>query len=248
MKKYAKGGLKWYDIISKGPTGNAYWQFNYDNVKFGDWEYTPTTNVIMADTGTSMNMLPDKDFYAITNHFFSDLNCYVLKNKMTACDCTKEQHESIPDLTFTINEDKYIIERNQWYERGDGICYIKFMHAPGRTQWILGLMFFQNYYSVMDYEAMRIGFAESKMFMKGTATGFVHWAELSSLFQTFANYIPDSLKQSYDNSTPEVLAAGGLVGLGMILSSICMFKKCKTEKKIEDNNDMEFGESKYEGF
>jgi hypothetical protein len=35
------------------------------------------------------------------------------------------------------------------------------MHAPNRPYWILGLNFFQNYYTVFDYENNSIGFAPS---------------------------------------------------------------------------------------
>ncbi len=65
-------------------------------------------------------------------------------------------------MTFKIDNVKYIIPRNGWVERTDeGQCVIKFMHAPNRPYWILGLNFFQNYYTVFDYENNAIGFAPS---------------------------------------------------------------------------------------
>jgi hypothetical protein len=37
----------------------------------GDFTFTPSTNSVMADTGTSLNMLPDEDYYQIYNHFIA---------------------------------------------------------------------------------------------------------------------------------------------------------------------------------
>lgn len=137
LKKYASGPLKWYKI-----TDPVFWMLNFDNVKLGNHTFSPSTNRIMADSGTSLNMVPDVDFFKIKNMFFSDKNCYVLPNTLTACDCTKEEHESIPDLTFEVKGDTYVMNRDMWYERKDNTCVIKFMHAPGRDEWILGVNFF----------------------------------------------------------------------------------------------------------
>lgn len=86
----------------------------------------------------------------------------------------------MPDITFNLGNDKYKILANQWFERGDdGQCIIKFMHAPGRDMWILGLNFFQDYYAVFDYQHKRIGFAESINMGKQVAhkeKSFIEWA------------------------------------------------------------------------
>lgn len=97
-------------------------------------------------------MIPDEDFYKIKEMFFKDKSCHVLPNTLTACDCTQEEHEAIPEISFKVGDDEYMFNRDMWYERKDNICVIKFMHAPGRTEWILGVNFFQNYYAVMDYK------------------------------------------------------------------------------------------------
>lgn len=51
------------------------------------------------------------------------------------------------------------------------------MHAPGRTMWILGLNFFQDYYAVFDYGRRQIGFAESiNMGKVSKGKSFIEWA------------------------------------------------------------------------
>jgi len=124
----------------------------------------PSTNQAMADSGTSLNMMPDVDFWKIYYKFFNGtFDCHQSPTTLTVCKCNQTQHESIPDLQFNIDSITYKINRDQWFERQGDTCVIKFMHAPGRAQWILGLNFFTNYYTVFDYANNRIGFAESKL-------------------------------------------------------------------------------------
>jgi hypothetical protein len=64
----------------------------------------------MADTGTSLNMIPDDDYYQIFNHFIKGkMACTVLPNTLHGCECTPEQHKSMPDITFKIGDDTYKI-------------------------------------------------------------------------------------------------------------------------------------------
>lgn len=170
VQKYAQGPLNWHPLSSP-----FFWQVKFDHVKLGNWMFRPSTDQAMADSGTSLNMMPDVDFRAIYNHFFSDWNCHVSPTTLTVCQCTQEQHETIPDLEFLIGGHPYKINRDQWFERSDDLCVIKFMHAPGRNTWILGLNFFTNYYTVFDYENLRIGFADSILMGSPPSASFMRW-------------------------------------------------------------------------
>ena len=174
LNKYAKGPLRWYPIQS-----NSYWDLELGKIMLGDWELKSNAPTIMADTGTSLNMLPDDDYFKIFNHFVKGkMDCQVLPNTLHGCDCTAEQHASMPDITFELQGDVYRIPSDQWFERGsNGQCVIKFMHAPGRTMWILGLNFFIDYYTVFNYETHEIGFADSvQRGQKSKAKSFIEWA------------------------------------------------------------------------
>ena len=98
----------------------------------------------------------------------------------------------MPDINFEIDGSTYVIPRDMWYERSDktGECVIKFMHAPGRTQWILGLNFFTNYYTVFDYENYRIGFSKSVNWMKPQSKSFIEWATSGSSLMNLASSVP----------------------------------------------------------
>lgn len=170
-EKYAIEPLKWYPLSEP-----FYWKVNFGNVTIGDFKLNPTVNVIMADTGTSLNMISNDDFNAIYDGIFKGkYECFVSSSSLTACECTEEQHKEIPDIHFQINGDDFVIPRDSWYERqpSKGLCYIKFMHGPSHNSWILGLNFFNSYYTVFDYENQALGFAKSKMFGHSTPMGFI---------------------------------------------------------------------------
>lgn len=84
LNKYASSDITWHKLVD-----NNYWEFNFSNVTIGDHQLTPSTDIMMADTGTSLNMVPDHDFFAIYDMFFKDkFDCHVLKNTLYSCKCT----------------------------------------------------------------------------------------------------------------------------------------------------------------
>lgn len=54
LKKYAKGDINWYKISSP-----FYWELPFGNVQIGEHSFQPSVDSMMADTGTSLNMIPD---------------------------------------------------------------------------------------------------------------------------------------------------------------------------------------------
>ena len=84
LKKYAKGPINWYPINSP-----AFWELTFSNVRLGVNHFVPSVNSIMADTGTSLNMIPDEDYYKIFEMYFKDkFDCQILPNTLHSCDCT----------------------------------------------------------------------------------------------------------------------------------------------------------------
>jgi len=139
LSKYAIGGIKWYDLA-----GSSFWAFEFGDVKVGKQSFKPSVTRIMADTGTSLNMVPDVDFFKLKNMFFDPATCETLENSLSSCDCTEAEHKAIPNITFKIDGDEFVIPRDQWVDRAYSLnkCVIKLMHAPGRSEWILGVNFF----------------------------------------------------------------------------------------------------------
>lgn len=175
LKKFAKPGskLRWYPI-----TTPMFWQIELTEVTMGGKKIETSVEYMMADTGTSLNMLPDKDFYAIQDAFLSEMQCEVMANTLTSCECTDEQHARVPDIDFKLNGDDkvYKIPRDEWFAKQGDQCVVKFMHGPAKRYWILGLNFFTNYYTVFDYENKQIGFVDSIIQNEEHDETFLDWA------------------------------------------------------------------------
>ena len=96
LKKYSNSNkVNWYDISSP-----LFWEIDFHNVTMGNYQIPVSVSSVMADTGTSLNMIPDRDFNIILNTFFTNFECSLLANTLTTCTCTDEQHKSIPDINF----------------------------------------------------------------------------------------------------------------------------------------------------
>ena len=85
LKKYAKGPIKWYNIVNP-----LFWQLSFHSVTLGDTPFTPSVNHVMADTGTSLNMLPSADYERIFATFFGEMSCHRLPNTLDSCACSQE--------------------------------------------------------------------------------------------------------------------------------------------------------------
>jgi len=69
----------------------AFWNVKLGKVMMGDYQLRTNVQTIMADTGTSLNMIPDRDYYEIFDHFIKGkMECTVLANSLHSCDCTEE--------------------------------------------------------------------------------------------------------------------------------------------------------------
>ena len=149
LDKYAKGPITWHNI-----TSYWWWQLHFDDVRVGDFTFTPSTNKCITDSGASSNILPLVDYNKIVNHFFSNSTCEWLGNGLKTCHCTASEHAAIPDITFNMDGTRYMIPRDEWYVRepDSGMCIIKIMNSPVKHDWSLGLNFLTTYYTVFDYE------------------------------------------------------------------------------------------------
>lgn len=85
--KYASGPMKFYKI-----TNPTFWSLEFHDVEIGGEAFHTDVTSMMADTGTSLNMIPDKDFFRIMDQHVKSkgMECWVLPNTLTACDCTQE--------------------------------------------------------------------------------------------------------------------------------------------------------------
>ena len=64
---------------------------DFHDVEIAGEKFHTTHRSIMADTGTSLNMIPDDDFNPIMEKYVKSkgMHCWVMPNTLTACDCTE---------------------------------------------------------------------------------------------------------------------------------------------------------------
>ena len=191
LERYARGPINFHKLNTE-----SFWEMPLHKVRAGKLSFVPVVQKVMVDSGTSLNLMPEHDYKVLYRYFFQDkFKCEKLQNSLTMCDCTAAQHESIPDIHFTIDGIEYTINRDMWFERADdvGKCVIKIMHGPHKPYWILGLNFFNNYYTVFDYKNLQIGFAESINMGKPTNKSFINWC-LSSAGIYDGDYLADKAR------------------------------------------------------
>lgn len=80
----------------------------------------------------------------------------------------------------------YSLAPPNYIDRTMNLCMFKVMTmemSGDQAFWIMGLTFFQNYYTVFDLEKQRVGFAESKLSILGNYSN----VEMASANVTIAN-------------------------------------------------------------
>lgn len=160
---------------------------------------------------------------------------------MTSCDCTLSEQQSIPDIEFDIGGKTYSIPRDKWFERSGNQCVIKFMHGPHKDYWILGLNFFENYYTVFDYEQMRIGFADSINKGKSAGSSFINWAVGKSESKVPYPQLMNLMMQTEEyTAETKVFAASALGGVLMFAGYFLIMKKYKHATRVKAQVDSEY--------
>lgn len=134
----------------------TYWRINMEGVKIGLFEVGATDAIV--DSGTSLITGPSKDIFAIA----LEIGAKPTLTGQYTIDC--EKVESIPDITWKIGGNDYVLPGKSLVIQSTGMCIFAMMGMdfpkPG-PQWILGDVFMREYYTVFDYEAKRIGFAKA---------------------------------------------------------------------------------------
>merc|ERR1712196_616372 len=84
---------------------------------------------------------------------------------MHICSCGEDEW---PDLQFQIDEATYTIPRETYVQKDfhpvwmETVCVVQIMAVENLDFYLLGLNFFENYYTVFDKENRRVGFTLSK--------------------------------------------------------------------------------------
>jgi len=115
---------------------------------------------IIVDSGTSFLLIPSEDRAEFLSYLSKDLFCMDYSN-LPFCYCNEDQYEKFPDLRLTIDGNHYYIPKENYVMRDSSVCALGIMSHDLLDFWILGLNFFENYYTVFDQENRKVGFAPS---------------------------------------------------------------------------------------
>lgn len=86
-EKYASEPVQFHKLASE-----YFWTMKLGKVTVGGEPWTPAVTTVMADTGTSLNLLPDEDFFPLMEKYVysQGIKCWTMPNTLLACHCTQE--------------------------------------------------------------------------------------------------------------------------------------------------------------
>ena len=204
LEKYATGPIKWHNIHFF----SAYWEVNMVHLHFdldGDKQYLFPGRSLIVDSGTSFNLMPENDLFKLLSYFESSIGLQFELDVVPYAVCTRDQADQFPDLHFKIDQTYYTLPRESYVLYEEGACALKLMSSSEMGIWILGLNFFENYYTVFDQENRRVGFAPS-----------IHAQERMSTINLIQNDQPEDVR-------PTRYTLGGLAVVGvMIATCVCI--------------------------
>jgi hypothetical protein len=146
------GEIQWVPLSDE-----TYWRINFEGVNIGGKPFSGPADAIV-DSGTSLITGPSTDIRGIALRIGAKPT---LMGQYTL-DC--DTLDSIPDISWTIDGNEYVVPGKQLVLQSAGMCIFAMMGmdfpSPG-PKWILGDVFMRQYYTIFDYDGARVGFAEA---------------------------------------------------------------------------------------
>jgi hypothetical protein len=138
-------------------TRNGFWQFNSGGYAVGDRKIPQTLGCI-ADTGTSLVLLPDnvlRAYYAQVKH---------AQNSMTYGGWVFPCSSSLPTFGITLASKTFNVPGSSinYAQVDETMCYGGLQSSAGVGYNILGDVFLKNTFAVFDLGSQRVGFAMQK--------------------------------------------------------------------------------------
>ena len=106
--------------------------------------------------------MPTSDIVIFVAKLELSLNIQCKLDKIPICSCGSEGVDGFPDLEYTLNKKDYHIPKQSYVFKYKSTCFLKIMHHPTLPFYIMGLNFFNNYYTIFDQDNGRVGFTPSK--------------------------------------------------------------------------------------
>lgn len=173
--KHYSGCLSWHDLGK----ATGFWSVNLDGVRFGSQDVTMVPATAIVDSGSTLVIGPTADIGLIAE--MSGATCFATPDatgvNLSQVPCTDPVgfyiaevgcDQAVPNLDFIIDGETYSLESEDlvvdFRIGGQDICVLRFQSgsqgaSDGSPLWILGDVFFHEYYSAFDFGNNRIGFA-----------------------------------------------------------------------------------------
>ena len=118
MKNHSAGKLIWHGLLDL-----TYWKLPMSNVMYGDTEIDVTVKELIVDTGTSLTLIPTRDFNALVSVISRKnptLDFYRLKNGLSAAACSREDYAKFEDVSFRVDNVTYQLPRSAYVQYSAG--------------------------------------------------------------------------------------------------------------------------------
>ena len=105
LLNHSAGKLIWHDLLDL-----TYWKLPMSNVMYGDTEIKVSVKELIVDTGTSLTLIPTRDFNTLVSVISKknpQLDFYRLKNGLSAAACSREDYASFEDVSFRVDNVTY---------------------------------------------------------------------------------------------------------------------------------------------
>lgn len=109
------------------------------------------SQTIIVDSGTSFLLMPYREREKLFDYVTRTLGFSCRSNVIIACySFNSDDIDYFPDLVFTINQKSYFIPKEDYVIKSGIVIQLGIMSHPTMKIWILGLNFFENYYTIFD--------------------------------------------------------------------------------------------------
>ena len=114
-------------------------------------------STVVVDSGSSYILMPRTHFNTFLREIQNSANieCYVDFYNTVYCRYNPEEFVLLPELNFTVDGKVYRVPRESLYvplEEYPGWMAVEVTYIKGWNEWLFGLTFLENYYTVYDMD------------------------------------------------------------------------------------------------